>query len=194
MARPEAPHSAQTPDHRDPDILLVNSDNTLAPDYRPTGLVNLYEQRDRSFLLARSDIEVCEIVYEAMNEMFAAANAAGVDGFVVTSGYRDYARQTEIYDQTTDNTAQIPGASEHQTGLAFDVSAMSGEPFESTPQCAWLQAHCGDYGFILRYPKGAESVTGIPYEPWHYRYVGAPYARDIMDAGIALEEYLSRRR
>ncbi|MDR2657613.1 MAG: M15 family metallopeptidase, partial [Oscillospiraceae bacterium] len=76
-----------------------------------------------------------------------------------------------------------------QTGLAFDVTSYGGG-FENTPQFRWLSEHCWDYGFILRYPEGKEGITGIPYEPWHYRYVGAIIAREIHENGWTLEEYL----
>ncbi|RYD01409.1 hypothetical protein N752_30920 [Desulforamulus aquiferis] len=62
-----------------------------------------------------------------------------------------------------------------------------------TPQFEWLAKHCAEYGFIIRYPKGKEDVTGVPFEPWHYRYVGTPHAKEIMDKGITLEEYLEQQ-
>ena len=64
------------------------------------------------------------------------------------------------------------------------------EDFGETPEGMWLAAHCHEYGFILRYPKGKEAVTGIGWEPWHFRYVGVPFAREIADRGLTLEEYL----
>jgi D-alanyl-D-alanine carboxypeptidase len=174
------------------DILLVNADNPLAQNYQPVELINLFKQRGRKFQLARSDIEICRIVYEAMQNMFTAAKNDGVDGFIITSGYRSHDEQAAIYANTTNGTAALPGTSEHQTGLAFDVTAYGNGNFELTPQFEWLSKHCGEYGFILRYPKGKEDITGFPYEPWHYRYVGLPYSKEIMDEGITLEEYLER--
>ena len=103
------------------EILLVNAQNRLPADYVPEGLVNLYEQR-HSFRLARADIYLTRETYEAMEAMFAAAEADGVNGFTVTSGYRDYDRQAQIYAESEPGLAQEPGASEHQTGLAFDVT------------------------------------------------------------------------
>jgi D-alanyl-D-alanine carboxypeptidase len=173
-----------------PDILLINSENLLPEDYQPVDLINLYEQRNRHFQLARSDIQMCEFVFEAMESMFSAAKADGVDGFIITSGYRSYDKQREVYATHTDGTAAKPGTSEHETGLAFDVTSMGNEDFSLTPQFEWLSKHCGEYGFILRYSENAIGITGIPYEPWHYRYVGLPHSKIIMEDGITLEEYL----
>ncbi|NLD59773.1 MAG: M15 family metallopeptidase [Clostridiales bacterium] len=173
-------------------ILLVNAENTLSPDYVPEALVNLYEQR-HSFRLASSDIRLTRDTYEAMERMFAAAEADNVNGFIVTSGYRTYERQREIYEQSEPGYAQAPGASEHQTGLAFDVTAEnSGSGFEGTAQYAWLRQHAHEYGFIQRYPANRADVTGISYEPWHFRYVGVEVAAQIHEKGLTLEEFLGK--
>ena len=147
-------------------ILLVNEDNLLGSGYVPEALVNLYEQR-HSFRLARSDIYLTRDTYEAMEKMFAAAEDDGVNGFIVTSGYRDYEAQRQIYEESEPGYAQPPGASEHQTGLAFDVTTETNDGFESTEQYAWLREHAHEYGFIQRYPANKADITGISYEPWH---------------------------
>lgn len=176
----------------DGDVLLVNDQHRLSADYQPEGLVNLYQQR-HSFRLASSDIYLTRETYEAMERMFAQAEAENVNGFIITSGYRDYERQKEIYAQTEQGKAQEPGASEHQTGLAFDVTAEnSGDGFESTPQYAWLSTHAHEYGFIQRYPANKSDETGISYEPWHYRYVGAEIAAKIYNEGITLEAFVKK--
>lgn len=172
-------------------ILLVNDEHLLSADYVPEGLVNLFEQR-HSFRLASSDIWLARECYEPMERMFAAAEADGVNGFIVTSGYRTYARQAEIFAQSEPGKAQEPGASEHQTGLAFDVTAETNGGFESTPQYAWLCAHAHEYGFIQRYPANKADETGISYEPWHYRYVGVEAATIIRNENLTLEEFIRR--
>jgi D-alanyl-D-alanine carboxypeptidase len=174
-------------------ILLVNATHPLPEDYRPGDLVNLYEQKSRHFQLARADIEVCAPVFAAMDEMFTAAQEGGVDGFIVSSGYRSRDEQAEVYKDDAGGTAAKPGESEHETGLAFDVTAKGNKDFDKTPQYRWLREHCWEYGFILRYPEGAQDITGYPYEPWHFRYVGLPHAQTIMANGITLEEYLGER-
>jgi len=174
------------------DILLVNASHTLDPDYVPDGLVCLYTQR-HSFRMASSDIYLTRETYEAAERMFAAAEADGMNGFIITSGYRSYERQGEIYAESEPGKAQTPGASEHQTGMSFDVTAEnSGDGFESTPQYAWLCEHAADYGFIQRYPPNKSDITGISYEPWHYRYVGVEAAQKIKSLNITLEEFIEK--
>ncbi len=89
-----------------------------------------------------------------------------------------------------------PGYSEHNTGLAVDLGGSGNfkleQDFENTAAFAWLIENCADYGFILRFPKGKEAITGVIYEPWHYRYVGKEAAKEIMSSNLCLEEYLEK--
>ena len=174
------------------DILLVNESHRLSPDYVPEGLVNLYQSR-HSFRLASSDIYLTRETYEAAEKMFHAAEEQNVNGFIITSGYRSYDRQAEVYAQSEPGKAQQPGASEHQTGLAFDVTTETNSGFESTPQYAWLSQHAHEYGFIQRYPANKSDITGISYEPWHYRYVGTDAAKKMRHTGQTLEEFLGEK-
>ena len=87
-----------------------------------------------------------------------------------------------------DTYSARPGHSEHQTGLAFDLNRAASS-FEGTPAALWIEAHCAQYGFIVRFPKGKEAFTGFIYEPWHVRYVGQPLAQELTDSGLCLEEY-----
>ena len=175
------------------DILLVNESHRLSADYVPEGLVNLYQSR-HSFRLANSDIYLTRETYEAAEKMFHAAEEQNVNGFIITSGYRSYQRQSEVYAESEPGKAQQPGASEHQTGLAFDVTVETNDGFESTPQYAWLSQHAHEYGFIQRYPANKSSVTGISYEPWHYRYVGVEAATRMRESGQTLEEFIAKNR
>lgn len=172
------------------DILIVNTENRLDADYVPDDLVNLYKMR-HSFRLASSEILLTRECYEAMEKMFAAAEDADMNGYIVTSGYRDYYRQAEIFAESEAGYAQEPGASEHQTGLAFDVTVETSEGFENTPQYSWLMSNAHKYGFIQRYPANKSSITGISYEPWHYRYVGVDAAKKMKKSGMCLEEFLA---
>ena len=174
-------------------VLLVNDRNRLRSDYVPEGLVNLYTSR-HSFRLANADIQLTRETYEAAERMFHAAEEANMNGYIITSGYRSYDRQAEVYAQSEPGKAQEPGASEHQTGLAFDVTTETGNGFESTPQYGWLMQHAHEYGFIQRYPANKADVTGISYEPWHYRYVGTEVATIIHDTGMTLEEFVKRNK
>ncbi len=98
--------------------------------------------------------------------------------------------------KTASQTVTVPGASEHQIGLAVDlISDCYGQLDEGFGKSAgglWLQKHCNEYGFILRYPDGKQAITGIDYEPWHFRYVGIDAATIIMKEGITLEEFVER--
>ena len=173
-------------------ILLVNESHRLDADYVPDELVNLYNQR-HSFRMASSEIYLTRETYEAMERMFHAAEEADMNGYIVTSGYRSYQRQQEVYAESEPGKAQQPGASEHQTGLAFDVTVETNDGFESTPQYAWLAQHAHEYGFIQRYPANKSDVTGISYEPWHYRYVGVDAATRMHRTGQTLEEYMGEK-
>ncbi len=177
-----------------PEVLLVNGDHPLPENYAPKELVNLYAQK-RHFLLANSSIELEKEAFEAANRMFKLAEDEDMNGFILTSGYRTREKQAELYAENTDGTAQRPGCSEHETGLAFDVTTRyDSGTFEDTAQFKWLIEHCWDFGFILRYPKDKTSITGIAYETWHYRYVGEEAAKIIREKGWTLEEYCAARK
>ena len=102
--------------------------------------------------------------------------------------------EAEAWESTTYSIA-APGTSEHETGLAADIAAVDtgtlGPGFAETPEFAWLSTHCAEYGFILRYPAEKQDITGVYYEPWHYRYVGEEYAAQIMTQGVTLEEFVA---
>lgn len=177
-----------------PEVLLVNADHPLPDNYAPKELVNLYAQK-RHFLLANSSIELEKEAFEAANRLFKLAEDEDMNGFILTSGYRTREKQVELYAENTDGTAQRPGCSEHETGLAFDVTTRyDSGTFEDTAQFKWLIEHCWDFGFILRYPKDKTSITGIAYESWHYRYVGEEAAKIIHENGWTLEEYCAARK
>ena len=133
---------------------------------------------------------------EAYYKMKAAAKEDDVELFVV-SDFRSYETQESIYNRyvsedgkaAADRYSARPGHSEHQTGLAYDLNSLSSS-FGETTEGKWLANHCWEYGFIIRYPKGKESVTGYMYEPWHVRYLGEKTAKAVQESGLTLEEYL----
>ncbi len=150
----------------------------------------------------------------ACDAFLALQNAAAADGVTVwmQSGYRSVAYQTKLYERKTqyyrdkgydeaaarEKAAAIvnpPGYSEHNCGLAADLNSPEhtglDEGFENTAAFRWLCAHAGEYGFILRYPKGAEDKTEITYEPWHWRYVGVENAARINASGLCFEDYIA---
>ena len=101
----------------------------------------------------------------------------------------------DAYQRTTQEVA-LPGTSEHGIGLAVDIVSNQYAELDAkqaeTKEAQWLQEHCYEYGFILRYPPEKQSLTGIIYEPWHYRYVGREMAQKIKESGLTLEEYLGK--
>lgn len=182
--------------------LLVNNWNPLPSGYEKAADLADYDGNG-NFIDAR--------VKEALLRMMNDGGDYGLWGILL---YRSGETQQQYFDaevaewkakgysaseaETMAATQVVrPGTSEHQTGLAVDILG-SGytsreEAFEGSEAFAWLKAHCAEYGFILRYPKGKEAVTGMDYEPWHFRYVGREYAEEIMSRGITLEEFLEEK-
>ncbi|WP_339253436.1 M15 family metallopeptidase [Sporosarcina sp. FSL W8-0480] len=140
---------------------------------------------------------------EAFEEMSAEAKLSGIN-LTAFSTYRSYEYQTSLYDryvkrdgvEKADRYSARPGYSEHQTGLAFDIGEVNYEKhwasssFGETEAGKWVAANAYRYGFILRYPKGKEEITGYMHESWHFRYVGKEVAEEIFKRNITLEEYL----
>lgn len=173
-------------------LILVNKYNSLSSTYEPSDLVNM------SLLYAYNDNKIRSEVNTKYNEMAAVAKAAGLKLITIYS-YRSYAKQEETYNKYYDlkglsyaeeNVARA-GFSEHQTGLALDIttSLEENEEFIDTDEYSWLIDNSYKYGFILRYPESKEDITGYSFEPWHYRYVGIDVATIIHNEGITFDEY-----
>ena len=140
-------------------------------------------------------------IIEPMEEMVKAARAEGLS-VLLSSGYRSYATQTWLFNRKAAEYGETvaativarPGTSEHQTGLCCDITdhyyEMKDASLENTEMYQWMSQHCDEYGFIVRFPKGREDITGIIYEPWHFRYVGKEAAAYIMEHDLTLEEFL----
>ena len=179
-------------------LLLVNRWHSLPEDYS----VQLVE--------LRNGFQVDERCYPDLQDMMDACRAAGNDPLICSS-YRTWEKQEQLFENKVSRleaqgyrgetarleaakTVAVPGTSEHQLGLALDIVDRSNqnldESQEDTAVQQWLMKHSWEYGFILRFPTGKSDVTGIIYEPWHYRYVGKEAAKEIYDRGICLEEYL----
>lgn len=168
---------------------LVNADNNIG-EYAPE-LVDI--ENGQKFDTRAAD---------ALKEFMAAASAEGLNVYL-SSTYRDYATQEYLYNRKVSQYGETvaktivapPGTSEHQLGLAADITDQyyesKNESLENTDLFQWMSAHCAEYGFIVRYPKDKTDVTGIMYEPWHFRYVGVEAATYIMDNGLCLEEFVA---
>ena len=123
-------------------------------------------------------------------------SASGFD-MTIISGFRSYEKQEETFKywvsvdgfEIADTYSAQPGHSDHQTGLAIDVSSLE-QDYGDTDEGRWLAEHCWEYGFVLRYPEGCEGITGYIYEPWHIRYLGKSTAKLVHDSGLALEQFL----
>lgn len=134
--------------------------------------------------------------YQALLKLQWGAQMAGYSMSKI-SGFRSFSYQEELYKEyvsvdgaeKADTYSAWPGHSEHQTGLAFDVGRIDLQ-FAYTGAGRWLANHAHEYGFIIRYPKGKEDITGYQYEPWHIRYLGVELATSVYESGLCLEEYL----
>ena len=180
-------------------MVLVNKYHGTTPDYRPTDMVPVDPA-----LATWNDLSLKEEAYDAYLEMYEDAKAEGFD-LKICSAFRSYEGQKQLFTNAINSYdlafahmySAYPGRSEHHTGLAIDITSASREwglrqDFADYPDGKWLYEHCQDYGYILRYLKGAEDITGYMYEPWHFRYVGKEVAKEIMEEGITLEEYLGK--
>ncbi len=181
-------------------LVLVNKEHSIPEDYDP----NLRK-------ICKGRLEASDYLYDDLCAMLKAAADSGYE-YWISSGYRSEEYQRELieddiasymekgysYDEALSRTygyTMPVGSSEHHTGLALDILCSTNIEMDETqadePGNAWLCEHCWEYGFILRYPPGREDVTGIQYEPWHFRYVGKDVAEYIMKNGLVLEEYIS---
>ncbi|UVW25163.1 D-alanyl-D-alanine carboxypeptidase family protein [Listeria innocua] len=181
-------------------LVLANKDYSLQPTYTPPDLV----RPNVTFSFGNEQVEKAQLRKEAgtaLEEMFKAADKDGKKLFAV-SGYRSYKRQQEVFqaevnskgDKKAREAVAYPGTSEHQTGLAMDISSENQsyeltEAFGTTPEGKWLKENAHNYGFILRYMKGREDITKYQYESWHYRYVGKDAATIIYKNNWTLEEF-----
>lgn len=180
-------------------LALVNENYPLDTEYEPAKLTEIDSERSVDSRIA-----------ESLQKMLDDGAAAGLSMYVA-SGYRSYDKQREVFNSTmqdwinqgysplnaydeTKKSVAVPGTSEHATGLAVDIISSEYEELDDrqgdTDEQKWLMEHCWEYGFILRYPEEKADITGIIYEPWHYRYVGEDVAKEITEQGITLEEYV----
>ncbi len=176
-------------------LVLVNKYNKLPSGFKQYNLVNMSKEYTVN---DGKNYQLAEVAYEKFVQM---SNAAKKEGLTIKtlSAYRTEDYQRGLYNNSLRNNGKAhaekysarPGYSEHQTGLAVDINSVRGA-FETTAEFRWLQKHAHEYGFILRYQKGKEWITGYAYEPWHYRYVGLDAAKIIYEEGITYEEYYAK--
>ncbi|APJ11380.1 MULTISPECIES: M15 family metallopeptidase [Bacillus] len=183
-------------------LALVNKEYALPGTYKPSDLV--VPKVEFSF---SEDIEkryIRKEAAEALEKLFKGAKKENFE-LAAVSGYRSYDRQKVIFDsevklkgkEKAQEAVALPGESEHQTGLAMDISSKSAgfeisEKFGETPDGKWVAKNAYKYGFIIRYPKGKEDITKYEYEPWHLRYVGKEAAKAMHDHDLTFEEYMNK--
>jgi len=179
--------------------VLVNKQYSLPEDYKPADLI--YPKVDFIFEDKIEKRMMREEAGKALEVMFQAAEKENMH-FAGVSAYRSHQTQITVFnnyvakdgEEKAKTYSAMPGTSEHETGLAIDVTTHDGacaaqDCFGETNEAAWLAEHAHEYGFIIRYPEGKENITGYKYEPWHIRYVGVDAATEIFEAKITLEEY-----
>ena len=190
-AEQETGHNASLPaiDPSSWEFLLANNEHSVQ-EYHPE-------------VAALEDVYLDVRIIPAMESFIEAARNQGLE-VVLNSGYRSYEEQTWLFENkvaqyngdeaTAATIVARPGTSEHQTGLAADITdgwyEIKKQDLENTALYQWMSTNCQKYGFIVRFPKGKEDITGIIYEPWHFRYVGEEAATYIMKNSLTLEEFL----
>lgn len=201
---------------KDEDTFSENGSDTGEDDKLLVLVNKLYKLPD-DYTIELHELNNGELVAECMYEDLKAMWFDGEEqnpgfSYDVCSGYRSAEKQKMLLEQEIEDNIKMgmseeeaeadalltvapSGYSEHETGLAVDIVSENNQRLDDTQELTaenkWLQEHCYEYGFILRYPKGKESVTGYSYESWHFRYVGRDAAKEIHDRGITLEEYLA---
>lgn len=190
------------------------SDNTITPEDEEDWnliLVNRWNPIPENYEVALTQLQnghaVDSRIYPELQQMFDDARAQGIMP-TITSSYRTTQEQQQIMDEKiSDYQAEgysyseakelaekwvaIPGTSEHQIGIAVDISTADAGRQDASIVWQWLNENSYQYGFILRYPEDKTDITGTIYEPWHYRYVGKEAAKEIYEQGVCLEEYLA---
>lgn len=171
--------------------MLVNKYHSMGKDLEPDDLITISKEYTND-----EEIQANRIAVNSLLQMFESAKIDGYE-MVVNSAYRSYEEQeetAEFYrkwygDNYVTNYVAKPGFSEHQTGLSFDIGSTSEKVFIESKEYEWMQKNAYKYGFILRFPKKGETITGFRSEPWHYRYVGKDIAKYMHEHAITFEEY-----
>ena len=201
-------------DTEQPEIIISPSEPVNENDIWMLTLVNQENPLDDNYLpklkSLANGLRFDERAIHHLNAMLAVAKEQGLS-IVVSSAHRTIEYQRLLFnnhvlsltasglnreqaEKEARKSVAYPGTSEHNLGLAVDLVSneyqLLDEKQAETPEFKWLIEHCAEYGFILRYPNGKEDITGIKYEPWHFRYVGEKAAREIMNKSLSLEEYL----
>lgn len=185
--------------------ILVNKEHSLEKDFVPENLIITDNNESNFHKYIDSSVKpmISSEIYPYFKKMQEDALKENIH-IIVDSGYRSYEYQEKVYEalvkkignESAIKKVALPGCSEHQTGLAIDIAYIRNNVYtddvgEDDLETKWLFNNAYKYGFILRYPKGKENITGFMFEPWHYRYVG-DIAKIIYEENLTLEEYYEK--
>lgn len=217
LAKLYAEDAVAAPEEQETDVLagdvpmLINKEHTVDEFFTPADLVTIKDIIPSSLATVKYKKEKgVRTAVEALKEMLEAAAEDGVGKkWQISAGYRTWDKQVSMLNQKVSyyksknkgwsssrarraalRSVAEPGASEHHLGLAFDVNKKGASSFAGTKHSEWLNEHCWEYGFIIRYQKEKEEITGFVAEPWHIRYVGVEHAMYMKEHNLCLEEYL----
>ncbi|MDQ0214513.1 D-alanyl-D-alanine carboxypeptidase [Oikeobacillus pervagus] len=172
-------------------LLLVNSEYPVHPTGIKSDVVNLSSNSElvKGYSLFDHKTYLSEYIARKFSDMVVGAIKDNNYNFFITSGFRNFDEQNELYREMGSSLAMPAGYSEHNLGLSLDVGTTQMK-MEKAPEGKWIEKNAWKYGFVLRYPKNKTEITGIQYEPWHIRYVGLPHSAIMKEKGFVLEEYL----
>ncbi|MBJ8076173.1 M15 family metallopeptidase [Bacillus cereus group sp. N12] len=173
------------------DLLLVNKDYSVKKDSVRSDIINVAQNSElvRGYGVLDRNIRLSKDIVKKFLNVIDAAGKEGVNYFLISSGYRDFQEQRQLYEEMGSDYALQPGYSEHNLGLSLDVGSTQ-DKMEKAPEGKWIEENMWKHGFVLRYPKNKSNITGIQYEPWHIRYVGLPHSAIMQEKKFTLEEYL----
>ncbi|AMR04968.1 MULTISPECIES: D-Ala-D-Ala carboxypeptidase VanY [Bacillus] len=173
------------------DLLLVNRDYPVKKDSIRSDIINVNHNSElvRGYVIFDRNLRLSKDVVKKFLNVVDAAGKESVNHFLISSGYRDFQEQKQLYEKMGSDYALPAGYSEHNLGLSLDIGSTQ-KKMEKAPEGKWIEENVWKHGFILRYPKNKSNITGIQYEPWHIRYVGLPHSAIMQKKNFTLEEYL----
>ncbi|QGV06541.1 D-Ala-D-Ala carboxypeptidase VanY [Bacillus cereus] len=173
------------------DLLLVNRDYPVKKDSIRSDIININHNSElvRGYVIFDRNLRLSKDVVKKFLNVVDAAGKESVNHFLISSGYRDFQEQKQLYEKMGSDYALPAGYSEHNLGLSLDIGSTQ-KKMEKAPEGKWIEENVWKHGFVLRYPKNKSDITGIQYEPWHIRYVGLPHSAIMQKKKITLEEYL----
>lgn len=183
------------------ELILVNNDNAYVDSPAPTVVktespADVYTYKSSDYVILDTSIDLNPTVIQQLNNLFAAyKEVSGKANIMINAAYRSLELQEAIFAEKGADIAAKPGYSEHHSGYAFDLCIFEdgkGRTFADEEPYSWIPQNCAQYGFIRRYPEGKTGLTGITFEPWHFRYVGIPHAVYMTQNNLCLEEYLTQ--